>query len=236
MNAARQFLAYMTATSPQAAQQESDRRGAEQVEADRRLNAVRRADRLQAAQQEADRLIAGQQAAQPAAKQEADRRLRAAQQAAQQQATTVSIILINSFSEKQMTPSQLDQADEDFFSTAFSGTNRFARNSAQQDEAFRRITTSVPAQSAVVEPIRPNIIHQQPPETIVIPPEEEDPAEPQELYPPQSVPSETVFVPPAAPGQPSADWRANDTTWDYKNSSETGKRTNRPLHLQSKVS
>ena len=127
-----------------------------------------------------------------------------------------------------MTPAQVDQVQRDFFGETFTHTNRFAIHDLfQQDERFPRITTSVPAQSAI-EPIRPNFINQQPPvispplETIVIPPAEGSPAEqqePQELQPPQSVPSEPIFVPPVAtPDQqpPTTDWRTTDTSWDYK--------------------
>ncbi|MFM7983605.1 MAG: hypothetical protein ACKPKO_30195, partial [Candidatus Fonsibacter sp.] len=42
-----------------------------------------------------------------------------------QEPTGVPVIPINSFSEPQMTPAQVDQAEREFFGEAFSGTHRF---------------------------------------------------------------------------------------------------------------
>ncbi|MFM7979678.1 MAG: hypothetical protein ACKPKO_10215, partial [Candidatus Fonsibacter sp.] len=125
---------------------------------------------------------------------------------------------MDSCPEQQMTPYQLDQADEDYFSSVFQVKNRFAeRDPFQQDEAFRRITTSPPAQPSVIQPIRQQFFHQQqipispPLDTIVISSDDKAPVEP---HPPQS---ETVDVPPEAPVQqrPTTDWRTTDTSWDY---------------------
>ncbi|MFM7981999.1 MAG: hypothetical protein ACKPKO_22040, partial [Candidatus Fonsibacter sp.] len=53
--------------------------------------------------------------------------------------TAVPVIPISSEWERRPTPSQLDQAEEDYCSPAFSGQNRFTRRDpVQQDEAFRR--------------------------------------------------------------------------------------------------
>ncbi|MFM7984968.1 MAG: hypothetical protein ACKPKO_37175, partial [Candidatus Fonsibacter sp.] len=88
----------------------------------------------------------------------------------------------------------------------FLGINRDAeRDPFQQDEAFQRITTAVPAQPPDIEVIRPRFFYQQQmpispqqtplEDTIVISSDDEAPVEP---HPPQS---ETVAVPPEAPVQ-----------------------------------
>ncbi|MFM7990195.1 MAG: hypothetical protein ACKPKO_63855, partial [Candidatus Fonsibacter sp.] len=61
-----------------------------------------------------------------------------------QEPTGVPVIPINSFSEPQMTPEQVDQVQRDFFGEAFSGRPR--RDPSQQDEPVRRIATGVTAQ------------------------------------------------------------------------------------------
>ena len=70
-----------------------------------------------------------------------------------------------------MSPDQVDAVENEMFGNPFTGINRFAtRDPVQQEEPFRRITTSQTAQQAV-EPIRPNFIRQPPPlQTITIPP------------------------------------------------------------------
>ncbi|MFM7980267.1 MAG: hypothetical protein ACKPKO_13210, partial [Candidatus Fonsibacter sp.] len=113
-----------------------------------------------------------------------------------QEPTGVPVIPINSFSEPQMTPAQVDQVQRDLFGEAFSGANRFAeRDPSQQDEAFRRITTGVTAQPPVIEVIHPRFIPQQPP--------------------PPPPPSETNAVPPPEDPvqQGPTDWRTTDATY-----------------------
>ena len=103
---------------------------------------------------------------------------------AQPRVPNVPVIRISSSSDRHMTPSELDQAGEDYFGTALSGQNRFTRRDpVQQDESFPRITTSVPAEPADIQPIRPQFIHQQqipippPLDTIVISSDDEAPGE-----------------------------------------------------------
>ncbi|MFM7988207.1 MAG: hypothetical protein ACKPKO_53730, partial [Candidatus Fonsibacter sp.] len=78
--------------------------------------------------------------------------------------TGVPVIALNSSSEAQMTPDEVDQVQRDIFgdsfSSAFSGRPR--RDPSQQDEAFPRIITAVPAQPPVIEVIRPRFIPHQP--------------------------------------------------------------------------
>ena len=78
---------------------------------------------------------------------------------------------MNTITEPLMSPDEVDAMENEMFGDSFTGINRFAtRDPVQQEESFRRITTSQTAQQAV-EPIRPNFIRQPPPlQTITIPP------------------------------------------------------------------
>ena len=117
----------------------------------------------------------------------------------------VPTIPMNTLSEPQMPPDEIDAMENEMFGTPFTGINRFAtatRDPVQQEEPFRRITTSQTAQQAV-EPIRPNFTRQQPP-------------------------PQTITIPPRPPDRPQT---TADTTWDENIFLETYKDSTGNHHL-----